>query len=64
MKRSKIFQLVVSMKSAQEQISKLTPRQKSMLEKKWDIEHAYYSSVLEGSKLDREEFERLGARVN
>lgn len=56
-------QLSVSMKSAQLQISKLTSREKTALEKKWDVEHAYYSSVLEGSKLDREEFEKLGEKV-
>lgn len=63
MKKSKMLQLFVSMKSAQQQISKLTPKQKTALEKKWDVEHAYYSSVLEGSKLDREEFEKLGEKV-
>ena len=63
MKKSKMLQLSVSMKSAQRQISKLTPKEKSALEKKWDVEHAYYSSVLEGSKLDREEFEKLGEKV-
>ena len=63
MKKSKMLQLSASLKSAQQQISKLTPKEKSALEKKWDVEHAYYSSVLEGSKLDRKEFEKLGDKV-
>jgi hypothetical protein len=48
---------------AEKQISQLTPKQKSALEKSWDIEHAYYSSALEGSKLDRDEFEKLALKV-
>ncbi len=54
---------MVSMKTAQKFISKLSPKQKSSLEKGWDIEHAYYSSTLEGSKLDRKEFEELARNV-
>ncbi len=63
MKKSKITQLFASMKLADREIDKLTPREKIILEKAWDVEHAYYSSVLEGSKLDREEFERLAKKV-
>lgn len=51
------------MTSAKERIEQLTAKQKAALEKGWDIEHAYYSSVLEGSKLDRKEFEVLGEKV-
>mgnify|MGYP001592961276 FL=1 len=60
---AKLSQLLVSMKTAQKFISKLSPKQKSSLEKGWDIEHAYYSSTLEGSKLDRKEFEELAHNV-
>lgn len=52
--------LYVSMRDAREKLAELTPTQKKALEKSWDIEHAYYSSALEGSKIDRKEFERLG----
>jgi len=54
---------MASKKVAERQISQLTPKQKSALEKSWDIEHAYYSSALEGSKLDRGEFEKLALKV-
>lgn len=63
MKNTKLTQLLASMKAAQEQIAKLSPTQKSALEKGWDIEHAYYSSALEGSDLDRKEFEKLALKV-
>ena len=59
----KLVELMASKKIAEKQISKLTPKQKSALEKSWDIEHAYYSSALEGSKLDRGEFEKLAEKV-
>lgn len=61
--KAKKQQLFVSMATAKGHIEKLNPEQKASLEKGWDIEHAYYSSVLEGSKLDREEFEELGAKI-
>ncbi|MDO8499221.1 MAG: hypothetical protein Q7S66_01005 [bacterium] len=63
MKNTKLSQLLASMRAAQEQISKLSPKQKSSLEKGWDIEHAYYSSALEGSDIDRKEFEKLALKV-
>jgi hypothetical protein len=55
--------LFVSIKEAEVKLKTLTPKQKSSLEKTWDIEHAYYSSALEGSKLDRKEFEKLGETI-
>jgi hypothetical protein len=55
--------LIVSIKDAQRALLKLTPMQKYRLEKGWDIEHAYYSSAIEGSKLDKQEFERLAETV-
>ena len=51
------------MKDAGKTLSKLTATQKKALEKSWDIEHAYYSSALEGSKVDRKEFEKFGEKV-
>lgn len=35
------------------------PENKGKLEEVWDVEHAYYSSALEGSNIDRKEFETL-----
>ena len=54
-----IKNLITTAKRAQVTINSLNPEQKSQLEEGWDIEHAYYSSVLEGSKLYRKEFEVL-----
>ncbi|MEK7175323.1 MAG: hypothetical protein AAB693_00755 [Patescibacteria group bacterium] len=54
-----IKQLFFSVRDAQKTISSLNIAEKQALEKGWDIEHAYYSSALEGSKLDRKEFEKL-----
>lgn len=63
MKQSLIKQLFQSMKDGQERLHALNPKQKSQLEKSWDVEHAYYSSTLEGSKLDKKEFEELAKAV-
>ncbi len=64
MKKNSIIKKVISSgKNAQKVIAKLTPQKKTQLELDWDIEHAYYSSALEGSKLDRTEFEKLAETV-
>jgi len=64
--RENIFptKLFSSMKNAISELSKLDPKDRSILEKEWDVEHAYYSSALEGSKLDKEEFEKLGNKID
>lgn len=64
MKKTTIKQLFICAKNAQNKINNYTSKQKNQLEKDWDIEHAYYSSVLEGSKLDRKEFEKLAELVS
>lgn len=56
-------QLISNIKAARAEISKMTPAQKNNLEKSWDIEHAYYSSSLEGSNIDRKEFEKIGQKI-
>lgn len=55
--------LFEKMKVAKKQLSMFSPEQKKALEKSWDIEHAYYSSSLEGSKIDKKEFEQIGQKV-
>ena len=55
--------LFTSIKEAQIKLMQLSPKEKSALEKKWDIEHAYYSSALEGSNLDKNEFEKMGEKI-
>jgi hypothetical protein len=57
-------ELFLSREEARKKISTLTKQQKSNLEKEWDIEHAYYSSALEGSKIDKKEFEKLGEKID
>lgn len=56
--------LVNTVQSGQKTIANLSDKDKKSLEKKWDIEHAYYSSALEGSKLDRKEFEKLAEKIS
>lgn len=63
MKKGIFQKLFISAKDAKKKFSALSPKQRSSIEKAWDIEHAYYSSTLEGSKLDRQEFEKLGEMV-
>ncbi len=48
---------------AQKAIALVTPKDKSRLEDVWDVEHAYYSSALEGSNIDRKEFETLAKQA-
>lgn len=55
--------LIQTKDKADKLISELSPGQKAKLEKTWDIEHAYYSSALEGSKIDRQEFDELAKNV-
>ena len=64
LKKTNIKEFFSSLQSAREKLSKLTKSQRSALEKAWDVEHAYYSSALEGSKLDKKEFEKLGQKID
>lgn len=64
MKKTMINKIICGAKNAQDALRTFTPEQRARLEKTWDIEHAYYSSVLEGSKLDRKEFEKLGEKIS
>ncbi len=44
-------------------IKELAPDERSSLEREWDLEHAYYSSVLEGSMVDRKDVEELSSAI-
>jgi len=55
-------QLIESKTRAERVIGEMSSAQKKQLEKTWDTEHAYYSSMLEGSRLDRERFNALAKR--
>ena len=63
MTKININKLISSIKNGQKAISNLTVSQKHSLEKVWDVEHAYYSSALEGSHIDRKEFEKFAEKV-
>lgn len=56
-------QLISNIKAARQVISGMSFSEKNKLEKSWDVEHAYYSSSLEGSKIDRKEFEEIAKDV-
>jgi hypothetical protein len=60
----KIEGVFISARNAHVHISKLDPKEKATLEKGWDIEHAYYSSSLEGSKVDKRDFEKMAKKIN
>jgi len=64
MKNPSIKKLFSSIIDGQKKILNLTPKDKAKLERGWDIEHAYYSSSLEGSKIDRKDFEELAKGVS
>ena len=59
MKKILLDKLIQAKGSADKKIASMGPKQRAKLEEAWDVEHAYYSSALEGSKLDRSEFEIL-----
>jgi hypothetical protein len=63
MKKEMLKQVLNSFATAREEFKNLTKSQRNQIEKSWDVEHAYYSSTLEGSKIDKKEFEKLGAKV-
>ncbi|MFH1178223.1 MAG: hypothetical protein V1711_00650 [bacterium] len=56
-------QLIIAKKQADFKLATMDATKKDQLEKSWDVEHAYYSSVLEGSKLDKKDFEQLAQAV-
>ncbi len=63
MVKSMLKNLVNTVKNGQKAISQLSVKEKNTLERKWDIEHAYYSSALEGSRIDKKEFDKLAEKV-
>lgn len=59
MNKPLLKQLIKAKSIADRKMSVMNSKQRNKLEEIWDIEHAYYSSALEGSKLDKKEFEML-----
>jgi len=63
MTKSTINILLESKQRAEAELAKLSKQDRATLEKSWDVEHAYYSSSLEGSKIDRKEFDKLAKDI-
>ena len=61
---SKIEKLMEARTVAQERIGKMSKPELKRLEVQLDVEHAYYSSTLEGSRLDRKTFDELAKKEN
>lgn len=63
MNTTQTTQFISNIKTAREAMAKMSSAERKTLEKSWDIEHAYYSSTLEGSKIDRKEFDKMAEKV-
>ncbi|MDP3697028.1 MAG: hypothetical protein Q8R55_03265 [Candidatus Taylorbacteria bacterium] len=63
MNKPLLRQLIEAKSVADKKMSVMNSAQINKLEEVWDVEHAYYSSALEGSKLDKKEFEMLAREV-
>ena len=63
MKNTLINKVILSGRDAHKAIDRMSPQEKRKVETTLDVEHAYYSSALEGSKIDRTEFEKLAESV-
>lgn len=63
MKNAAIKKLFALKSVAEKRLSNISSAEREKLGKKLDVEHAYYSSVLEGSMLDRSEFEKLAKDI-
>lgn len=55
----KLRKLAQSKKEFDKNWKKLPPKAKEKIEKEWDVEHAYYSSTMEGNGLDKKRFREL-----
>ena len=64
MNKGLLKKIIASGQKAHKCFSAMPKDTKAKLEKTWDIEHAYYSSALEGSKLSRKTFNSLARKIN
>ena len=64
MRRNNLKNFIATIQKGQQLINTLSYRKRKILEKVWDVEHAYYSSALEGSKIDRKQFEKLAENLS
>lgn len=63
MKDTLINKVILFGQEAHKVMLHMSPQEKQKLEISLDVEHAYYSSALEGCRIDRIEFERLAESV-
>lgn len=63
MKNTLVNKIILSGRDAHKAIIRMSPQQKQKVEIALDVEHAYYSSALEGCKIDRTEFEKLAESI-
>ena len=63
MKNTLLQEVFKAKRVGMQRLSMMDEKTRNTLEDGWDIEHAYYSSALEGSKIDRNEFDRLAGQV-
>lgn len=64
MKKNDLKNLARIIRNGQRAINDLSVKNRKTIEKVWDVEHAYYSSALEGSKIDRKQFEKLAEKMS
>jgi translation elongation factor EF-G len=60
----KFNKLVQVRNAAEKRIESMNKVDRQKLEVQLDVEHAYYSSALEGSRLDRKTFDELAKKAN
>ncbi len=63
MKNTPINKVILSGRNAHKAMAYMSPQEKQKVEIALDVEHAYYSSTLEGCKIDRAEFEKLAESI-
>jgi len=63
MTNSSLHKILEAKREADQKIGALSKKEREKLNLSLDVEHAYYSSALEGSKLDRKEFDELAKKA-
>ena len=63
MKNDLVNKIAAAGQKANQALRAMPAKEKTKLEDAWDVEHAYYSSALEGSKIDKKEFEKIAKQT-
>ena len=64
MTKKSLHKLIEVKREADQKIRAMSKKEREELNLSLDIEHAYYSSALEGSKLDRKTFDELAKKAS